>query len=66
MNDRIGFGDDRRVILQIGPRLDPEQIGQGQSPQSDRPDRQEAAAADRFLEASRHLEVSLFCGIDSS
>src|SRR5271157_52103 len=28
-------------------------------PQSDRSDRQEAAAADRFMEASRHLEVSL-------
>ena len=54
------------VLFKSALALDSEQIGQGQSPQSDRPDRQEAAAADRFLEASRHLEVSLFCGIDSS
>src|SRR5271157_3247858 len=58
VNDRIGFGGDRRVILEVGSRLDPEQIGQGQSPQSDRPDRQEAAAADRLMEASWHLEGS--------
>ena len=50
MDHRIGLGRDRRVVLQIGPRLDPEDVGQGQTPEPDRADCQETSAADRVTE----------------
>jgi hypothetical protein len=63
----VGLGHDRRIGLQIGPSLDPQDIGQGETTQPNRANRQETSAAHRVTETiacHRHDScVRLFRGL---
>ncbi len=52
-----------RVILQVGPRLEPQDVGQGQSTQTDRADRQEPSAIHRVERNGRLPSRRLLLGV---
>ena len=61
VDHRVGLGGDRRVVLEVRPGLQPEDVGQGQSPEPDRADRQETSATDRVVETGGLPSSRLLC-----
>ena len=66
VNHRVGFGRDRRVILEVRPGLEPQDVGQRQSTQADRADRQETSTIHGFRETAVCHRHDSFWGVFKS